>query len=313
MLWLVLVGRALWPALQADTESRSLVALLFLSTVAIGLFYAAALVWGEHSHLSEVEYWRWWMVHLWVEGFFEVFATAVLHCGSGRGVRLLPSRQWVRNLRMPSDKNPAVLDPSQQREMALARWDNEGGAIPGRPQEAAIFSDEQSEIPELTNAELVHLRVRVIALENLVISLLAEATDRQLDLAREMAGYISPRPGFTQHPLTIHAASQMIGLVERAGQFRQPPPAAAPYKRTPIFDENSLPAGLRREHRTKPGVWGVIRVLDGRLRYVVMEPASEVILQPGHPGLVLPDQPHLVEPLGPMRMQVEFYNQLPDI
>ena len=78
MLWLVLVGRALWPALRANTESRSLVTLLFLSTVAIGLFYAAALVWGEHSHLSEVEYWRWWMVHLWVEGFFEVFATAVL-------------------------------------------------------------------------------------------------------------------------------------------------------------------------------------------------------------------------------------------
>jgi nitric oxide reductase subunit B len=78
MLWLTLVGRALWPALRADTESRSLVALLFLSTVAIGLFYAAALVWGEHSALSEVEYWRWWMVHLWVEGFFEVFATAVL-------------------------------------------------------------------------------------------------------------------------------------------------------------------------------------------------------------------------------------------
>ena len=53
MLWLLLVGRALWPALRANTESRSLVALLFLSTVAIGFFYAAALVWGEHSHLSE--------------------------------------------------------------------------------------------------------------------------------------------------------------------------------------------------------------------------------------------------------------------
>ena len=78
MLWLVLVGRALWPALRADNESRSLVALLFLSTVAIGLFYSSVLVWGEHSHLSEVEYWRWWLVHLWVEGFFEVFATAVL-------------------------------------------------------------------------------------------------------------------------------------------------------------------------------------------------------------------------------------------
>jgi tellurite resistance-related uncharacterized protein len=92
-----------------------------------------------------------------------------------------------------------------------------------------------------------------------------------------------------------------------------PPPAAVPYKRTAIFDENSLPAGLRREHRTKPGVWGVIRVLDGRLRYVVIDPASEMILEPGHPGLVLPDQPHFVEPLGPMRLQVEFYNQLPDL
>ncbi len=79
MLWLGLVGRALWPALRAaNKESRSLVGLLFLSTVAIGLFYGAALLWGEHTHLSAVEYWRWWLVHLWVEGFFEVFATAVL-------------------------------------------------------------------------------------------------------------------------------------------------------------------------------------------------------------------------------------------
>ena len=92
-----------------------------------------------------------------------------------------------------------------------------------------------------------------------------------------------------------------------------PPPMAVPYKRTSVFDENSLPAGLRREHRTKPGVWGVIRVLDGRVRYQMLDPASEMILEPGHPGLVLPDEPHLVEPLGPMRMQVEFYNQLPDL
>jgi tellurite resistance-related uncharacterized protein len=208
-------------------------------------------------------------------------------------------------------KKPAA-DSYQQREMALARWDNEGGVIPDRPRDV-LNSDEQSEVPELTSTELVHLRVRVIALENLVISLFAGATDRQLDLAREMAGYILPRPGFTQHPLTTHAASQMIDLVERAGHFRQPTPAAVPYKRTPIFDENSLPKGLRRKHRTKPGVWGVIRVLDGRLRYVVTEPASEVILEPGRPGLVLPDQPHHVEPLGPMRMQIEFYNQEPDL
>ncbi len=78
MLWLVLVGRALWPTLRGKSESRSIVGLLFLSTVAIGVFFAAALMWGEHTHISMVEYWRWWLVHLWVEGFFEVFATAVI-------------------------------------------------------------------------------------------------------------------------------------------------------------------------------------------------------------------------------------------
>jgi len=77
-LWLTLVGRALWPAIRHGGESKSIVTLLFLSVVAIGIFYAAGLMWGEHTHLSMVEYWRWWVVHLWVEGFFEVFAVAVI-------------------------------------------------------------------------------------------------------------------------------------------------------------------------------------------------------------------------------------------
>jgi nitric oxide reductase subunit B len=77
-VWLTLVGRALWPAIRRGGESKSIVTLLFLSTVCIGLFYGAGLMWGEHTHLSMVEYWRWWVVHLWVEGFFEVFATAVI-------------------------------------------------------------------------------------------------------------------------------------------------------------------------------------------------------------------------------------------
>ena len=78
MVWLVLMGRGLWPALRRKDEMSSIVGLLFLSTVAIGMFYAAGLMWGEHTHLSMVEYWRWWVVHLWVEGFFEVFAVAVM-------------------------------------------------------------------------------------------------------------------------------------------------------------------------------------------------------------------------------------------
>jgi len=78
MLWLFLVGRALWPAIRRRDETSNIVGLLFLSTIAIGLLYGAGLMWGEHTHIAMVEYWRWWVVHLWVEGFFEVFATAVI-------------------------------------------------------------------------------------------------------------------------------------------------------------------------------------------------------------------------------------------
>jgi len=77
-IWLTLVGRALWPAIKRGGESKSIILLLFASTICIGLFYGAGLMWSEHTHISMVEYWRWWVVHLWVEGFFEVFATAVI-------------------------------------------------------------------------------------------------------------------------------------------------------------------------------------------------------------------------------------------
>ena len=103
--------------------------------------------------------------------------------------------------------------------MALSRWENEGGAGPRRLQEELTSPDAQPEVPDLTNAELVQLRIRVIALENLLIALLANVSDRQLDLPA-MAAYVSPRPGYTPHSLTIHAASQMVDLIERAGQFR---------------------------------------------------------------------------------------------
>jgi hypothetical protein len=119
------------------------------------------------------------------------------------------------------DENPGPTDPMQLREKALSRWDYEGGALRDGPQERANSGEPRRvEEPGLTNAELVQLRVRVIALENLVIALLAEAPGRQVEVAREMAAYISPRPGFTQHPLTVHAARHMIDLVERAACFR---------------------------------------------------------------------------------------------
>ncbi len=93
---------------------------------------------------------------------------------------------------MPDEK-PNLLSPAQERQNALSRWNNEGGAGPQGSQKGATFVD-LSEVPSLTNAELVQLRVRVIALENLMIMLLAEGPNQQLGHAREMAAYISPRP-----------------------------------------------------------------------------------------------------------------------
>lgn len=78
LLWLFLVTRGIVPALKKPGDHKPLLVLFLISTTAIGLFYGAGLSWGRQTHLSIVEYWRWWVVHLWVEGFFEVFATVVI-------------------------------------------------------------------------------------------------------------------------------------------------------------------------------------------------------------------------------------------
>ncbi|HEX2935465.1 MAG TPA: nitric-oxide reductase large subunit [Bacteroidales bacterium] len=77
VLWLVLMGRAIWPALKQRSESRNLLILFLISSIAIAAFYAAGFMWGRQTNLAVAEYWRWWVVHLWVEGFFEVFAAVI--------------------------------------------------------------------------------------------------------------------------------------------------------------------------------------------------------------------------------------------
>jgi nitric oxide reductase subunit B len=77
-LWLFLMTRAILPALRRDDDQRPILTLFLISSVAIAGFYGAALGAGRHTSLAMAEYWRWWVVHLWVEGFFEVFATVVI-------------------------------------------------------------------------------------------------------------------------------------------------------------------------------------------------------------------------------------------
>lgn len=77
ILWLTLMVRALLPALR-QANSKSLIFLLVVASTAIGLLYGAGLMYGQETHISIMEYWRWWVVHLWVEGVFEVFATTII-------------------------------------------------------------------------------------------------------------------------------------------------------------------------------------------------------------------------------------------
>jgi nitric oxide reductase subunit B len=78
IIWLLLMGRAIYPAIKQKSESRNLLILFLISTIAIAAFYGAGLMWGRQTNLAIAEYWRWWVVHLWVEGFFEVFAAVVV-------------------------------------------------------------------------------------------------------------------------------------------------------------------------------------------------------------------------------------------
>jgi hypothetical protein len=119
-----------------------------------------------------------------------------------------------------SDKKADSSSPWQERQAALSRWDNEGGTGSHGLRHRFDSGPPPAGTPRLKDAELVQLRIRVIALENLVIALLAQSHGRQRDLARELAAHISPRPGFTQHRHTVHAAAQMVHLVERADHFR---------------------------------------------------------------------------------------------
>ena len=78
ILWMIMVGRHVLFAIRKNDDSKHLLTILLISVIAIGMFFFSGLIYGENSSLPVINYWRWWLVHLWVEGFFEVFATVVI-------------------------------------------------------------------------------------------------------------------------------------------------------------------------------------------------------------------------------------------
>ncbi len=143
-----------------------------------------------------------------------------------------------------------------------------------------------------------------------------EAGDWVAELACGHDQHVRHHPPFWSRPWVITAEG-------RADKVAQPlacplcdrfelPAQVAPYKRTADFDQTTLPDGLRKDHTTKPGVWGVIHVLAGRLRYIVEPPlAREQVLEPGVLGIVPPEVRHRVVPDGDVRFFVEFHRRPP--
>ena len=121
-------------------------------------------------------------------------------------------------------------------------------------------------------------------------------------------------PPFQNRPwvLTAEGRAGKLGLelpCVLCDRFEMPA-GFAPYKRTREFDEQSVPAGLLKQHSTAPGVWGVIHVLAGRLRYIVEAPlAAELELDETNPGIVVPEVFHRVVPEGSVRFFVEFHRR----
>lgn len=84
-----------------------------------------------------------------------------------------------------------------------------------------------------------------------------------------------------------------------------------PYSSSPVFDESSLPDALRNEHRTKTGTWGLLRVLEGEVRLIFVDPPQEQVVTPDNPAPIPPQSTHYVVTDGPMKMQVDFYREHP--
>ena len=85
------------------------------------------------------------------------------------------------------------------------------------------------------------------------------------------------------------------------------PASAKAYQRTPVFTQDTVPASLLKDHKTKAGTWGVITVVSGRLQFTVPSLGLETTLEAGETGIAEPEVTHRVEPQGPVAFYVEFW------
>lgn len=133
--------------------------------------------------------------------------------------------------------------------------------------------------------------------------------DRWLSLWGEVTAQLLP----ADKAAAMQAKAATIGESLKLALFFRLPKGAPPqpYKVTAEWDEVTLPTAIRQRHNTKAGVWGLLRVLEGRAALVFEDPARTVQVTPEQPAEIPPEQWHHVELDGPVRMKVEFYREKP--
>lgn len=141
-----------------------------------------------------------------------------------------------------------------------------------------------------------------------------ELADWVAELTCGHGQHVRHKPPFWSRPwvLTAEGRAEKLGLpldCVRCDRFELPA-GHSPYKRTPDFDQSSIPDGLRKDHATKPGVWGVLHVVSGRLRYIVEPPlAGEHQLDTERPGIIVPEVLHRVQADEDVVFFVEFHRK----
>ena len=138
-----------------------------------------------------------------------------------------------------------------------------------------------------------------------------ESSDWIAELACGHRRHVRHHPPLAERPwvLSREGRAARIGseLACDACDRREIPTGYAPYRRTPVYDEHTIPAGLLRDHSTKRGVWARIHVTAGSLDYYVHAPfRSHERLSPMSIGIVIPEVEHHVAACGPVSFFVEF-------
>ena len=140
---------------------------------------------------------------------------------------------------------------------------------------------------------------------------LDEVGDWVADLDCGHGQHARHRPPFVSRPWVVSEAGRAAMLGAELDCVRcdrmECPEGCAAFRRTPEFDEATLPAGLRSDHATKRGVWARIRVVRGVLRYHAGPPIHRSFrVDPASSAIIVPEVRHRVEAEGPVRFFIEF-------